>query len=110
MSKQDIKIMNDALELLNEAAHGQKKEFTSLVTDKFSDLKKGVHDLESDVSDGASEGLEWLKSLPESAMEHTKSSASHVDRKVHESPWKTLGWTVVAAFAAGVLLGRRNNG
>src|SRR5690606_23142842 len=104
MNKLDTKKINEALELLNEAAHGQKKEFTDLITDKFSDLRKAVHHLESDVSDGASEGLDWLKSLPESAREHTRDTAAQVDKKVHESPWNTLGWTVVGAFAIGILL------
>lgn len=108
MNKQDAKKINDALELLNEAANGQKKEFASLLTDKFSDLKQVVLDLESDVGDGASEGLDWLKSLPDAAVDQTKTTVAQVDKKVHESPWNTLGWTVLGAFAVGVLLGRKD--
>lgn len=108
MKKQDTQKINDALELLNEAAHGQKKEFSNMLTDKFSDLKKAVLDLESDVSDGAEEGLGWLQSCRDFAIDRTKAAATEVDRKVHEAPWSTLGLTVVGAFAVGILLGRRD--
>ncbi|MEX2606687.1 MAG: hypothetical protein WD708_05015 [Kiritimatiellia bacterium] len=108
MNKQDAQKINEALELLNQAAHGQKEEFTSLLTDKFSELKKAVLDLESNLGDEAKEGLERLKSLREAASEQTKTAAVQVDRKVHEDPWKTFGWAVVGAFAIGILLGRKD--
>ena len=108
MNKQDAQKINEALELLNEAAHGQKDELSSLLTDKFSDLKTTILDLEERAGDSAKEGMDRLRSLREAAAEQTRTTAGQVDRKVHEDPWKTLGWTVVGAFAIGLLLGRKD--
>ncbi len=108
MTKQDTKKINDALEMLNQAAQGKKEDFSKLLTDKFGDLKKAFHDMESDVSDEASEGLEKLKSLRDSAVGHTKDTAASVDKKVHDAPWISLGLTLVTAVALGVLLGKKN--
>lgn len=108
MNKQDTKKINDALKLLNEAAHGKKEDFSKLLTNKYSDLKKAVHDMESNVSDEASEGLDKLKSLREAAVDQTKDTASKVDKKVHDAPWISLGLTLVGALAIGVLFGRKD--
>lgn len=108
MNKQDTKKINDALELLNQAALAKKEDFSKLVTDKFGDLKEAFHNLESDVGDEASEGLDKLKSLRDSAVEHTRDTASSVDRKVHESPWISLGLTLAGALVIGIFLGRRD--
>ena len=40
MTKQDTKKINDALKMLNEAAQGKQEDFSKLLTNKFSDLKK----------------------------------------------------------------------
>lgn len=108
MNKQDAQKINEALELLNEAAHGQKEELSGLLTNKFGDLKNTILELEENVGDGAKEGLERLRELRGAAAHQASDTASRVDHKVHEDPWKTLGWTVVGAFAIGLLLGRKD--
>jgi len=108
MNKQDAQKINEALELLNEAAHGQKKEFSDLLSDKYGDLKKAVMELEGNVEDSAREGVDRLRELKEAAASQARNTASQVDRRAHEDPWKTLGWSVVGAFVAGLLLGRKD--
>ncbi|WFB36662.1 DUF883 domain-containing protein [Kiritimatiellota bacterium B12222] len=109
MNKQDAQKINEALELLNEAAKGQKDELNSLLSDKYSDLKNSLSGLESTIEDKAGNAAERLRELKASAASQASETASQVDHKVHEEPWKTLGLTVLASLALGVFIGRKDS-
>ena len=108
MNKQDAQKIDEALTLLNEAAKGQKDEISSLISDKYKDLKSSIVDLESKAESRTEEGLDRLKELKDAAAGQAKSAAGVVDRHAHEDPWKTFGWTVLGALAVGVLIGRKD--
>lgn len=108
MNKQDAQKIDEALSLLNEAAKGQKDELSAIISEKYSNLKGSLTDLESKAEDRAEDGLDRLKELREAATEQAKNAAGEVDRRAHEDPWKTFGWTVLGALAVGVLIGRRD--
>mgnify|MGYP001086267237 CR=1 FL=1 len=108
MNKQDAQKINEALELLNEAAKGQKDEIGSLISEKYKDLKGTLSGLESSLEDSAHDSAERLKELREAAAGQAATAASQIDRKVHDDPWKTLGLTVLGALAVGVLIGRKD--
>jgi ElaB/YqjD/DUF883 family membrane-anchored ribosome-binding protein len=108
MNKQDAQKIDEALALLNEAAKGQKDEISTLISEKYANLKNTLSGAESKLEDQAQEGVERLKELKEAAANQAKSTAGHIDRRAHEDPWKTLGWTVLGALAVGVLIGRRD--
>lgn len=108
MNKQDAQKIDEALALLNEAAKGQKDEISSLISSKYSDLKSSLTDLESKAENRAADGLDRLKELKDAAAGQAKSAAGEVDRRAHEDPWKTFGWTILGALAVGVLIGRKD--
>ena len=49
-----------------------------------------------------------LNSLKRSAMNHTKDTAFHMDKKIHRSPWISLGVTLASALVIGLFLGRKD--
>jgi len=108
MNKQDAQKIDEALALLNEAAKGQKDAISDLITEKYANLKGTVLDTESKLEENAQEGIERLKALKDAAADQAKSTASHIDQRAHDDPWKTLGWTVLGALAVGVLIGRKD--
>lgn len=108
MNKAEHLKIDEALTLLNEAARDKKQELDSLLTEKYSDLKAAMTDMEVSVEDHAILGAQRLGELKAAAAGHVKETAHAVDSKAHEEPWKTLGWAVAGAFAAGFLLGRKD--
>lgn len=100
--------IDEALSLLNEAAKDKKDEFSGLVKGKYDDLKKVLMDLESDVESQARHGLDKAKDLSHETADRIRRTATKVDDRVHEDPWKTVGWTVVGALVVGFLLGRKD--
>lgn len=108
MKKQDVQKIDEALALLSEAAKDQKDEISELISKKYANLKDTVMGAESKMEGHIHEGAEHVKEFKDSTTEQAKSAASQIDHRVHEDPWKTLGWTVLGALAVGVLIGRRD--
>lgn len=106
--KHDVQKIDEALSLLNEAAHHQKDEISDLISSKYGNLKTTLQGLEEKAADTAHEGADRLRELREAAALHAHDAVDTVDRKAHEDPWKTLGWSVIGAFAIGLLLGRKD--
>jgi len=108
MTKQDTHKIQEALDLLNEAAHEQKDDIGEMLKGKYDALKEIVQGLETEAGETAKHGAEWLGDMKESATEQVKETAQHIDQKVHEDPWKTLGLPILGAFVVGYLLGRKD--
>ncbi|MDF3130982.1 hypothetical protein P0Y35_17360 [Kiritimatiellaeota bacterium B1221] len=108
MNKQDAQKINEALELLNEAAKGQKDELSSLISDKYKDLKSSLSGFESTMEDKAESAAERLQELKDTAAAQASGTANQIDQKVHDDPWKTVGLTALAALAVGVFIGRKD--
>lgn len=108
MKKQDVQKIDEALSLLSEAATHQKDEITDLISSKYENLKSTFQSLEEKATDKTHESVDRLRELREAAALHAHEAMDTVDRKAHEDPWKTLGWSVIGAFAIGLLLGRKD--
>jgi len=107
-TKQETQKINEALELLNEAARDKKDDLTKTVSDKYGDLKNALLEMESDIAGTAHQGARRLEELKEAAAQRARETARQVDQKAHEDPWKALGWSVAGAFVVGFLLGRKD--
>ena len=108
MTKQDTHKIQEALDLLNAAAHEQKDDIGELLKGKYEALKDVVQGLETEAVDAAKHGAERLSELKDSATERVKETAQNIDQKVHDDPWKTLGLPILGAFVVGYLLGRKD--
>jgi Fe-S cluster assembly scaffold protein SufB len=93
--------INQALELLNEAARDKQQEVYEAIQNKYEDIK-GV--FETAAESGRSALDEIKKSagtVIHSGEERVRKTASNVSGKVHESPWWFMGAVAVAAFVTG---------
>jgi len=93
--------------LLDEVAREKKEDVSDLLTGKYEALREVFRGMDSEVTDKARHGAEHLGELKEAATERVKDTASRVDHKIHEDPWKALGLSVLGALAVGFLLGRK---
>ena len=107
-TKQETQKINEALELLNEAAREKKEDLTKTVSNKYGDLKNALLEMETDLEGKARQSTQRLNELKEAAAERARETARQVDQKAHEDPWKALGWSVAGAFVVGFLLGRKD--
>jgi ElaB/YqjD/DUF883 family membrane-anchored ribosome-binding protein len=108
MNRQDTQKIHEALTLLNEVAKEKKENVRDLLGDKYQALKEAVGEVKEEASGKAHEGVERLEELKETVTDRARSTAERVDRKVHEDPWKMLGFPIIGAFAVGFLLGRKD--
>ena len=100
--------IDEALALLNEAAHDKKDEIGSLLEDKYTDIKHVLKGVEKKVEQQATHGMAAAKDMSRRAGETLKETAEHVEHAVQHNPWKTLGWGVAGAFLVGYLLGHKD--
>lgn len=93
--------IDDALEILNQAAKDKQEEFSKILTDKYSDLRDAVLGSVK----GQAESFQELRGKIEETFQESgeilRETASELDREVRENPWPYVS----AAAAAGLLLG-----
>ena len=99
--------IHEALALLNEAARDKKNEFKDLLGNKYTDLREVVAGLETDAEQRVRHSMDRAHEVGQDASERVQNTAQRIDRRVHEDPWKTVGWAVVGAFLAGFLVGHK---
>ncbi len=99
--------IQEALELLNDAAQGKKEEVFELLGDKYEHLKKFF---ESTAHNGGVIAGQTKKQIMKSLHEEEKrlkETAAQWDKKVHKEPWTFLGSVALGALVLGLILGRK---
>ncbi len=99
--------IEEALELLNEAAQGKKDEFFDLVGDKYAHLKEFF---ETAANSGEAIAGKTRKQIVRSLQQEEKKmkeAAADWDKKVHQEPWAFLGGVALGSLVLGLILGRR---
>lgn len=87
--------INEALELLNEAAACKKDEIMKLITNKYSDLKGAVESTREKADEVIHEG-----------QVRVRKAAKEMDKNVHKNPWAFIGGAAASALLLGFVLGR----
>lgn len=99
--------IQEALELLNEAAQGKKEEVFELVGDRYENLKNffqsAAHNGEA-IAGKTKKQI--LKSLHHEEKK-LKDAATQWDKKVHQSPWAFLGGVALGSLVIGLILGNK---
>jgi ElaB/YqjD/DUF883 family membrane-anchored ribosome-binding protein len=81
------KKIQEALQLLNDAAKEKKEEIQNLLGDKYDDVKKIFQD-------STHEGTEKIK-----------EAVSDAEKTVKENPWQAIAVAATAALVLGILIG-----
>ncbi len=99
--------IQEALELLNEAAQGKKEEVFELLGDKYEHLKEFF---ESVASNGEAIAGQTKKQIVKSLHQEEKKLkevATQWDKKVHKDPWAFLGGVALGSLVLGLILARK---
>ena len=95
----DTRKINEALELLNQAAKERLAELQDIVSDKYSTLRAAIGGTAEKLRHGARVAFDQGK-------ERVGDLASNVDTNVHRNPWPYLGGTALGFLILGFSLGR----
>jgi ElaB/YqjD/DUF883 family membrane-anchored ribosome-binding protein len=88
--------INEALELLNEAAKEKKDELKGLMVNKYSHIREAM-------TTGVENAQEAIAQGKEKVME----IAGDVDKRVHKDPWVYIAGTAAASLLLGYLMGSK---
>jgi ElaB/YqjD/DUF883 family membrane-anchored ribosome-binding protein len=100
--------IQEALELLRQAAVEKKEELRGMVQDQFSDLQDLLGGIGSRVGRRARDAMENVKRMAQSGQECVKETAVRIDEHVHDKPWHYIGGVAVTALLLGYVFGRRS--
>ena len=103
--------LTDALKLLEETTKEKKEELTTLVSDKYSNLKEtlsdSTHNIAEKLGDVKVKAADAATRAREAGTDKAKEVAKTLDENVHRNPWPYVGGTAVVALLFGYILGRK---
>ena len=103
--------LTDALTLLEETAKEKKEELTTLLSDKYSNLKEtlsdSTHNVAEKLGDVKVKAADAAARAREVGTERAKDLAKTIDESAHRNPWPYVGGTAVVALLLGYILGRK---
>ena len=100
--------IQDALELLNEAAHDKKEEVYEMLQGKYTQLRdvfENVAENGHDIADNAKKKI--VKEL-HAEEKKIKQVAANWDKKLHRDPWVYVGGAAFGSLVLGLILGRKH--
>jgi ElaB/YqjD/DUF883 family membrane-anchored ribosome-binding protein len=101
----DNQKIDEALNLLSEAAREKKEEVQNLLNNKFTNVRDFIQET------AEKQGRNWnrirrqAEGVMEDGSERLKQTASEIDEKVHENPWPYIGGVALGALLLGFILG-----
>lgn len=105
--------IDEALQLLSEAAQEKKKEISTLLADKYANLKtaffEGRASLSNAISDTSQRAAARMRMAKDVGQERIVDMAEELDIRVHEKPWNYVGGVAIAALILGYIFGRRQS-
>src|SRR5438128_2199260 len=93
--------IEEALQLLREAADEKKEELQGLFSGKYSDLRDSVVDIEGAVTEKLQELAKKAARAKTTGERKAREIGADIDEKVHEDAWHMMGWAAVAALIVG---------
>ncbi len=92
--------LNEALELLNEAAREKKGELQNILTDKYSHIREAM-----------SHEAQKVKSMAQDVIvdgeKKIMETTARVDANVRKDPWPYVAGTAAVALLVGYLMGSK---
>lgn len=99
--------LQEALDLLNEAAHDKRDELKELVNSKYGNLKNTIAGAEGRAAEWVGETAERMSHAKEVGQERFQEASKAIDQRVHQEPWKAAGLVAATAFLIGYIIGRK---
>lgn len=99
--------IQEALELLNEAAQGKKEEVLELFGNKYEHLKDFFQTTAHNGEVIAGQAKKKIIKNLYQEEKKIKSAAAHWNKKIHEEPWPVVSGVAIGALVLGLFLGHR---
>lgn len=99
--------LEEALELLNEAAREKKEELQEAVEGRYSDLKDLLIEQAENGLSMLNHAKKRIAKTLQQEEEKILTRAKDLDRTVRRNPWPVVGGAAVSALLLGVILGRK---
>lgn len=99
--------IQEALELLNEAAQDKKNEIYDLIGEKYDHLREAFGDTLTNgrfVANGVKKRV--LKNI-HAEEKKLRQTAAYWNRKIHKEPWMVIGGAAIVSLALGMLFRRK---
>jgi len=99
--------IEEALELLNDAAQEKKEEVFELLGDKYEHLRGFFESVAQKGGDIAGQTKEQIVKSLHQEEKKLKETAAEWNEKVHKDPWAFLGGVALGSLVLGLILGRK---
>jgi ElaB/YqjD/DUF883 family membrane-anchored ribosome-binding protein len=102
--------IDEALQLLSEAAKEKRQDIRNMISDRYAGLKGVLGGATSSMSDAWSSARqrasERARQAKDVSMEKMQDYYQTVDQKVHTNPWPFIGGVALGTLLLGYLMGR----
>ncbi|MBI4372281.1 MAG: hypothetical protein HY585_00970 [Candidatus Omnitrophica bacterium] len=99
--------LEQALELLNEAAQEKKEELYDLIGGRYSHIKEVLNESAENGKTAIKHAKKTITKTLHDQQKKVRDIADDFDEKVHDNPWAVLGGVALAAFMVGFSVGHR---
>ncbi len=99
--------IQDALELLNEAAQEKKDEVYEVLGNKYEHLKDVFESVAENGHEIAGQAKKQIVRGLHAEEKKLRETAAQWDKKVHKDPWKVIGSVALGTLVLGLILGRK---
>ena len=93
--------VQDALQLLNQAARDKQDELYEALEGKYKEIKQTIAEAADAGRDVLDEARKKAESVVDSGQALLKSKANEIDQKLHENPWVFIGGVALTSFLIG---------
>jgi ElaB/YqjD/DUF883 family membrane-anchored ribosome-binding protein len=97
--------IDEALQLLNEAARDKKDELRRLLGEKYLNIKDALTEVAMSNKDVLEDVKRMAADRIAEGREKVEEVISDVDTKVRQNPWPYIGGAAAAALLVGYIMG-----
>ena len=98
--------IQEALELLNEAAHEKREEVYEIVGDRYEHLKDIFEKTLHNGQEVIGEATKRVSKNLNQEKRKVRDAAVRLDRKAHKDPWVLISSAALGSLVLGMILGR----
>src|SRR5438105_3610859 len=100
--------IQEALELLNEAAQEKREEVYEILGNKYEYLKDVFETATENGQEMAGHARKQIIKGLHAEEKKVRDAAAQWDKKVHKDPWVFISSVALGSLVLGIILGRKN--
>lgn len=97
--------IDEALQLLNEAAKDKKEELRRLLGEKYTTIKEALTEVALNNKEVVGNVRRFTQDAIEEGQERFGKAVDEIDGEVRKNPWPYIGGAAAAALLLGFILG-----